>query len=54
MGYGYDKVEVRVKLGVKGMVRIVCKIYFLVRALGLKAATRPSARATMRYLVYKG
>ena len=30
----------------------VCKIPLLARALGLKAATRPSARATIGYLVY--
>ena len=45
------KAEVRVKLGVKVMVRVVCKIHFLVRALGLKAATRPSAHATIGYIV---
>ena len=32
----------------------VCKIPLLARALGLKAAARPSARATIGYLVYKG
>ena len=35
---------------------LVCKIPLLARALGLKAehaATRPSARATIGYLVYK-
>ena len=32
---------------------LVCKISLLVRALGLKAANRPSARATVGYLVYK-
>ena len=30
----------------------VCMIPLLARALGLKAATRPSARATIGYLVY--
>ena len=34
-------------------VRAVCKIPLLARALGL-AAARPSARATIGYLVYKG
>ena len=46
-----DKIRVRVKLGVKVMVRVVCKLQFLVCALGLKAATRPSAHATIGYLV---
>ena len=32
--------------------RVVCKIPLLARALGLKAAARPSARATIGYLVY--
>ena len=33
---------------------IVCKIPLIARALGLKAeAARPSARATIGYLVYK-
>ena len=45
------KAEVMVKLGVKVMVRVVCMIHFLVRALGLKAATRPSTHATIGYLV---
>ena len=31
---------------------LVCKIPLLARALGLKAKARPSARATMGYLVY--
>ena len=44
---------VRVKVGVKVRVKAVCKIPFLTRALGQKAAARPSARATIGYLVYK-
>ena len=47
------RVEVRVKVGVKVRVRVVCKIPFLTRTLGEKAAARPSARATIGYLVYK-
>ena len=35
-------------------VLIICKIPLLARALGLKAVTRPSARATIGYLVYNG
>ena len=45
-----DKVVVRDKVGVKVRVRVVCKIPFLTRALGQKAAARPSARATIGVL----
>ena len=38
--------------GVKSYRIVVCKLLLLERALGQKAA-RPSARATMGYLVYK-
>ena len=49
------RVEVRVKVvvRVKVRVRVVCKIPFLTRTLGKKAAARPSARTTIGYLVYK-